>query len=208
MNILNIYTTVEIPQSCTMPSISFLVYTCSVCVPFICISYRISSRLAIKIPLSRMKQSLCSPVYTWVYCGYISWVLPMISYYCISFHLLFCGEDYMMTRSVWYTWVGVLLMCLGDTGAITHISQWEVNMIQLGACGTLTRASLGIYHFDIKHMPMFALLGCYKNRHQGPLLLTWFNFNFTAWISNYIHYKLWDEITYPFLNFNGCTVEV
>ena len=29
-----------------------------------------------------------------------------------------------------------------------------------------------------------------------------------AWISNYIHYKLWDEITYPFLNFNGATVEV
>ena len=29
-----------------------------------------------------------------------------------------------------------------------------------------------------------------------------------AWISNYIHYKLWDEITYPFPNVNGCTVEV
>ena len=29
-----------------------------------------------------------------------------------------------------------------------------------------------------------------------------------AWISNYIHYNTWDEITYPFLNFNGCTVEV
>ena len=28
------------------------------------------------------------------------------------------------------------------------------------------------------------------------------------WISNYIHYKLWDEMTYPFLNFNGATVEV
>ena len=25
---------------------------------------------------------------------------------------------------------------------------------------------------------------------------------------NHIHYKVWDEITYPFLNFNGCTVEV
>ena len=24
----------------------------------------------------------------------------------------------------------------------------------------------------------------------------------------YIHYKVWDEITYPFLNFNGATVEV
>ena len=29
-----------------------------------------------------------------------------------------------------------------------------------------------------------------------------------AWISNYIHYKVWDEITYPFLNFNSATVEV
>ena len=29
-----------------------------------------------------------------------------------------------------------------------------------------------------------------------------------AWISNYIHYKVWDEIIYPFLNFNGATVDV
>ena len=29
-----------------------------------------------------------------------------------------------------------------------------------------------------------------------------------AWISNYIHCNVWDEITYPFLNFNGATVEV
>ena len=29
-----------------------------------------------------------------------------------------------------------------------------------------------------------------------------------AWISNNIHYKMWDEITYPFLNFNVTTVEV
>ena len=29
-----------------------------------------------------------------------------------------------------------------------------------------------------------------------------------AWLSDYIHYKVWDEITYPFLNFNGATVEV
>ena len=27
-----------------------------------------------------------------------------------------------------------------------------------------------------------------------------------AWISNYIHYKVWGEITYPCLNFNGATV--
>ena len=29
-----------------------------------------------------------------------------------------------------------------------------------------------------------------------------------AWISNYIHYKVWDEIIYIFLNFNGETVKV
>ena len=29
-----------------------------------------------------------------------------------------------------------------------------------------------------------------------------------AWISNHLPGKVWDEITYPFLNFNGCTVEV
>ena len=29
-----------------------------------------------------------------------------------------------------------------------------------------------------------------------------------AWISNHMPGKVWDEITYPFLNFNGCTVEV
>ena len=27
-------------------------------------------------------------------------------------------------------------------------------------------------------------------------------------ISNYIPYKVWGEITHPFLNFNGATVEV
>ena len=26
-----------------------------------------------------------------------------------------------------------------------------------------------------------------------------------AWISYYTHYNVWDEITYPFLNFNGAT---
>ena len=29
-----------------------------------------------------------------------------------------------------------------------------------------------------------------------------------AWINNHIPSKVWDEITNPFLNFNGCTVEV
>ena len=42
---------------------------------------------------------------------------------------------------------------------------------------------------------------------QGPLLLTWINFN-PSMTSYYIHYNVWDEITYPFLNFDDATVEV
>ena len=29
-----------------------------------------------------------------------------------------------------------------------------------------------------------------------------------AWICNHIHFKEWDEIIYPFLNFSGATIEV
>ena len=31
---------------------------------------------------------------------------------------------------------------------------------------------------------------------------------YPAWISNYIHYNVWCEITYTFPNFNSATVEV
>ena len=38
--------------------------------------------------------------------------------------------------------------------------------------------------------------------YYDDLILIW------AWISNYMSGKVGDEITYPFLNFNGATVEV
>ena len=41
---------------------------------------------------------------------------------------------------------------------------------------------------------------------QGPLSLTWFNFN--ARMDNNMPGNVWDEISYPFPNVSGCTVEV
>ena len=38
-----------------------------------------------------------------------------------------------------------------------------------------------------------------------PLLQT--GFNIPSCISNYIHYKVWNEITYAFPNFNGATMD-
>ena len=42
---------------------------------------------------------------------------------------------------------------------------------------------------------------------QWLLLLSWIDFN-TVCIIKYIQYKVWDEVTYPFQNFNGKAVEV
>ena len=42
---------------------------------------------------------------------------------------------------------------------------------------------------------------------QWPFLLTWINFN-PRMISNHMLSKVWDDITYPFLNLNGFAVEV
>ena len=51
---------------------------------------------------------------------------------------------------------------------------------------------------------IFIEITCYV---PSGLLLTWFNFN-PSMDSIYMPGKVWGEITYPFLNFNGCTVEV
>ena len=42
--------------------------------------------------------------------------------------------------------------------------------------------------------------------HQEPLLITWFIFNPS--MDNHLPGKVCDEITYPFLNFKGATIEV
>ena len=46
-----------------------------------------------------------------------------------------------------------------------------------------------------------------ERHHVWPLLVTWFNFN-PGMDKYYTHYNVWDEITFPFLNFNSATVEV
>ena len=43
-------------------------------------------------------------------------------------------------------------------------------------------------------------------RHHVNYMFTNMNYLVPAWISNYIHYILWCEIIYPFLNLNGAAV--
>ena len=60
-----------------------------------------------------------------------------------------------------------------------------------------------------KHWQLSNLLLAYELSRcwsLGPNLLTWFNFE-PSMESNYTHYNVRGEITYPFLYFNGATVE-
>ena len=46
-----------------------------------------------------------------------------------------------------------------------------------------------------------------NKKHMGSILLTWFDFNPS--MDKELHpFMVWDEIAYPFPNFNGATVEV
>ena len=58
-----------------------------------------------------------------------------------------------------------------------------------------------------KTQPYMYWISLDRKPYLGPLLLTWINFN-PSMDNNYMPRKVWDEITYPFLNFNGWTVEV
>ena len=68
-----------------------------------------------------------------------------------------------------------------------------------------THNSEHTFHIDNKAFCSLILKSNQKREWDMITLLLGF---IPAWISNYIYYKVWDEIAYPFLNFNGATVEV
>ena len=64
----------------------------------------------------------------------------------------------------------------------------------------------------LKQGPDFATHFFQQPRLGTTLWHAWGSFFWHTWISactsNYIHYKVYEKITYPFPNFNGYTVEV
>ena len=59
---------------------------------------------------------------------------------------------------------------------------------------------MSFLHIDLTQMGLIL-------HRQGPLSQTWINL-ITACIRNYIHYEMWDGISYSCPNFNGAIVEV
>ena len=83
----------------------------------------------------------------------------------------------------------------------------EVNAFENVVCNFPAKFSMGRWvgvqmtamTGSLRHLSLIDTRGPFY-QHGLTLIL--------AWIGNYIHYKVWDEITYPFLNFNGWTIEV
>ena len=63
----------------------------------------------------------------------------------------------------------------------THMYASKSNLLSCNTHGCMAKIGHHGHHNDL--------------REPGTLLLTWFNFNPSI---DYIHHKLWDEITYPF----------
>ena len=72
-------------------------------------------------------------------------------------------------------------------------------IIKISLVATTLQVNYDIYMVPSPGEPVYVLYGTQQ--------LTMYILS-VAWICNHIHYKVWDEITYPFLNFNGATVEV
>ena len=63
------------------------------------------------------------------------------------------------------------------------------------------RGTLPLWDLNINPTP------CSPNE-DAPYFNIFYKPGTPARIVNYDHYKVWDEITYPFPNFNGCTIDV
>ena len=79
--------------------------------------------------------------------------------------------------------------------------------IKYGLC--LVLQSMGQVSWDLLGHWMHHLDGLVQDSGNTSGPFYWHGLTLiTVWISNYIRYQVWDEITYPFQNFNGGTVEV
>ena len=64
-------------------------------------------------------------------------------------------------------------------------------------------SSLRVNFNNMSSLGLMTQIITFHKKHETNLSL-----KLLKGINNYIHYKVWDEITYPCLNFNGCTVKV
>ena len=94
-------------------------------------------------------------------------------------------------------------MCTGNRTQL-----WALDLSHSGAMlfAHIRQTILPIVPPGLRQEYKSSRYGLWYGDSLGPLLLTLTLI--PAWISHHMFSKVWDEITYPFPNFNGATVEV
>ena len=89
-------------------------------------------------------------------------------------------------------------------------SQWREKCLHLMTTSFILPKMLGkVAIWILENFPcIMAWLSNRLSYPQGSLLQTWFIFDHSIWINSYIPGKVWGMITYLFINFTICTVEV
>ena len=101
---------------------------------------------------------------------------------------------------------------------VKHLSGWYMKSLLTGKKNTMVKkttfgsVSSNVNIWISNNPSMTSLSKCLVltiSQHLPGIPFYWYGLTLIpAWISNYFHYKMWDGITFPFLNFNGATVEV
>ena len=98
-------------------------------------------------------------------------------------------------------WSDVSEYVYDNSGLRINMSDADVLLVAVGARDT---ELLNLIHIIVKQN----IYACRCNKINPTMTSTKVkNKTYPARICNHIHYKVWDEITYPFLNLNGPTVE-
>ena len=87
---------------------------------------------------------------------------------------------------------------------------WDTyyNVVNYSIClASMVFAQVKIYTNHAFNSPKWHTIACPHDPVGAPFV--WHGITlFSAWISNYLHYEVWDEITRPITNSRGCTLEV
>ena len=123
-----------------------------------------------------------------------------------------------MERSLdYWTFVRVTHRWCNALFGISLFLVWASNCTSVRVAGDFRRhgASVTLWRYDM-HTGLFVFaltwLYCSFNGLEHPVMAVNTCQNglslIPVWMSDHIYSKVWDEITYPFPNFNGCTIEV
>ena len=96
----------------------------------------------------------------------------------------------------------IVLLCWMQDSKLGSLRHQFANRLNIHIIQLLLQLSSGVFSLLQFHHTNSTLMMTRNPIYQHGLTLI------SAWMSNYNHYKVWDEITYPFPNFNNATIEI